>query len=46
MGLGKTLQIISFIHTVFNYDTITNVKTCLVLCPINAGKNNKMDLID
>jgi transcriptional regulator ATRX len=46
MGLGKTLQIISFIHTVFNYDTITNVKTCLVLCPINAGKNNKIDLID
>jgi transcriptional regulator ATRX len=38
MGLGKTLQIISFIHTVFNYDKITNVKTCLVLCPINAGK--------
>ena len=38
MGLGKTLQVISFIHTALNYDTITNVKTCLVLCPINAGK--------
>ncbi len=38
MGLGKTLQVISFIHTIFNYDKITNVRTCLVLCPINAGK--------
>ncbi|CAF5100544.1 unnamed protein product, partial [Rotaria sp. Silwood1] len=37
MGLGKTLQVISFIHTIFNYDKITNVRTCLVLCPINAG---------
>jgi len=40
MGLGKTLQVITFIHTVFNYQKITNVKTCLVLCPINAGKKN------
>ncbi|CAF3911208.1 unnamed protein product [Adineta steineri] len=39
MGLGKTLQIISFLHTVFNYDKITKVKTCLVLCPINAALN-------
>ncbi len=38
MGLGKTLQVISFIHTIFNYNNLTNVKTCLVLCPINAGK--------
>jgi transcriptional regulator ATRX len=41
MGLGKTLQVISFIHTIFNYDKITNVRTCLVLCPINAGKKKK-----
>jgi transcriptional regulator ATRX len=41
MGLGKTLQVISFIHTIFNYDKITNVRTCLVLCPINAGKLKK-----
>lgn len=40
MGLGKTLQVISFLHTVFNYNEITKVKTCLVLCPINAGKNS------
>ncbi|CAF4738111.1 unnamed protein product [Rotaria sp. Silwood1] len=39
MGLGKTLQVISFIHTVFNYDKITKVKTCLILCPINAALN-------
>ncbi|CAF1015945.1 unnamed protein product [Adineta ricciae] len=39
MGLGKTLQVISFIHTMLNYDQITNVKTCLVLCPINAALN-------
>jgi len=39
MGLGKTLQVISFIHTVFNYDKITNIRTCLVLCPINAALN-------
>jgi transcriptional regulator ATRX len=38
MGLGKTLQVISFIHTCFSYDHITKVRTCLVLCPINAGK--------
>ena len=42
MGLGKTLQVISFIHTIFNYEKITNIKTCLVLCPINAGKNRKI----
>jgi transcriptional regulator ATRX len=40
MGLGKTLQVISFIHTIFKYKEITNMKTCLVLCPINAGKTN------
>ena len=45
MGLGKTLQVISFIHTVLNYDKITNVKTCLVLCPINAGKYIRINLI-
>ena len=39
MGLGKTLQVISFIHTILNYDQITKVKTCLVLCPINAALN-------
>ena len=38
MGLGKTLQVISFIHTIFNYSHITKIKTYLVLSPINAGK--------
>jgi len=41
MGLGKTLQVISFLHTIFNYKNITNMNTCLVLCPINAGKKEK-----
>lgn len=45
MGLGKTLQVISFIHTIFNYDKITNVRTCLVLCPINAGKKNQTKIL-
>ncbi len=45
MGLGKTVQVISFIHTIFNYKEITNFKTCLVLCPINAGKENLSSLI-
>ena len=44
MGLGKTLQVISFLHTMFNYDKLTNVRTCLVLCPINAGKPSSIDL--
>ncbi|CAF4335601.1 unnamed protein product [Rotaria sp. Silwood2] len=39
MGLGKTLQVISFIHTVFNYSHITKIKTCLVLSPVNAALN-------
>lgn len=38
MGLGKTLQVISFIHTVFDASQFTKVKTCLVLCPKNAGQ--------
>lgn len=38
MGLGKTLQVISFLHTVLNAEHLTKVRTCLVLCPINAGK--------
>ena len=41
MGLGKTLQVISFIHTVFKYNPITKVKTCLILSPINAGECSK-----
>ena len=40
MGLGKTLQVVSFIHTILNYDQIIKVRTCLVLCPINAGETN------
>ena len=45
MGLGKTMQVISFIHTVFNYETLTKMKTCLVLCPINAGRIVRKDFL-
>lgn len=38
MGLGKTLQVITFLHTIFSYQKFTRVQTALVLCPINAGK--------
>lgn len=41
MGLGKTLQVISFIHTILKYSHLTHVQRCLVLCPINAGKTNQ-----
>ena len=37
MGLGKTLQVISFIHTILKYSHLTQTQTCLVLCPINAA---------
>jgi transcriptional regulator ATRX len=40
MGLGKTLQVIAFLHTILNYKRLTHVETCLVLCPINAGQIN------
>ncbi|CAM4927325.1 unnamed protein product [Rotaria socialis] len=39
MGLGKTLQVISFIHTSFAYNQITKVRTCLILSPVNAALN-------
>ncbi|CAF1001816.1 unnamed protein product, partial [Didymodactylos carnosus] len=39
MGLGKTLQVISFIHTLFKHETLTHVRTCVILCPINAALN-------
>ena len=41
MGLGKTLQVITFLHTVLNAENLTKVRTCLVLCPINAGKSER-----
>ncbi|CAF1053428.1 unnamed protein product [Didymodactylos carnosus] len=35
----KTLQVISFIHTLFKHENLTHIRTCLVLCPINAALN-------
>ncbi|CAF1300923.1 unnamed protein product [Didymodactylos carnosus] len=39
MGLGKTFQVISFIHTLFNNQEITGLRTVLVLCPLNTVFN-------
>ncbi|CAF3746940.1 unnamed protein product [Rotaria socialis] len=39
MGLGKTFQLISFLHTVFKHSDITCTRTCLILCPVNVISN-------
>ncbi|CAF3872676.1 unnamed protein product [Adineta steineri] len=39
MGLGKTFQLISFLHTVFKHSDITRTYTCLILCPVNVISN-------
>lgn len=40
MGLGKTLQTITFIYTVLtNKATKAHLKTALVVCPVNTCKN-------
>ncbi|UJR34129.1 hypothetical protein I4U23_021536 [Adineta vaga] len=39
MGLGKTFQLISFLHTVFKHNDITQTHTCLILCPVNVISN-------
>ena len=47
MGLGKTLQTITFIFTVLtNKATKPHLKTALVVCPVNTCKNwaNEFDL--
>ncbi|XP_074034541.1 uncharacterized protein isoform X3 [Leptinotarsa decemlineata] len=38
MGLGKTLQVITLINTLFNYET-TNTKHVLVVCPLSTVNN-------
>lgn len=32
-GLGKTLQVISLIHTVLKHTDLTHIKRVLILCP-------------
>ncbi|CAF1582131.1 unnamed protein product [Adineta ricciae] len=39
MGLGKTFQLISFLHTIFKHSDVTQTRTCLILCPVNVISN-------
>lgn len=39
MGLGKTLSVITFIHTILSNRKKTKKTSCLVLCPLNTILN-------
>jgi transcriptional regulator ATRX len=40
MGLGKTLQVIAFLHCILSHQTINkHIKTALVICPVNTIRN-------
>ncbi|GFS20517.1 alpha thalassemia/mental retardation syndrome X-linked homolog [Elysia marginata] len=39
MGLGKTLSVISFVHTILSHSKVLNQKTCLVVSPLNTVLN-------
>ncbi|CAG0880380.1 unnamed protein product [Cyprideis torosa] len=39
MGLGKTLQVVTFLHTVLTSDEFPQLRTCLVLAPYNTILN-------
>ena len=43
MGLGKTLSVISFVHTLIANSDITGIKNCLILCPLNTVLNWKAE---
>ncbi|XP_039279743.1 transcriptional regulator ATRX homolog [Nilaparvata lugens] len=39
MGLGKTFQVISLVHTVLSHQDLTKVRTVLVVCPFSTVLN-------
>ncbi|XP_066438170.1 transcriptional regulator ATRX [Eleutherodactylus coqui] len=39
MGLGKTLQVVSFLHAILLNDKMENFTTALVVCPLNTVLN-------
>ncbi|KAK6975334.1 transcriptional regulator ATRX, partial [Biomphalaria glabrata] len=39
MGLGKTLSVIAFVHTILSHQKILKHKTCLVVSPLNTVLN-------
>ncbi|VDP86350.1 unnamed protein product [Echinostoma caproni] len=41
MGLGKTLSVIAFLHTLMSHPDIIRIRTCLVICPVNTLLNWK-----
>ncbi|XP_056648493.1 transcriptional regulator ATRX homolog isoform X1 [Diorhabda sublineata] len=43
MGLGKTLQVISLVHTLIVNSNITKVHKAMVVCPINTVLNWKSE---
>ncbi|XP_063908124.1 transcriptional regulator ATRX homolog isoform X4 [Zophobas morio] len=41
MGLGKTLQVITLIHTLFTHGSLTQTKHVLITCPLSTVTNWK-----
>ncbi|KAH3820866.1 hypothetical protein DPMN_122615, partial [Dreissena polymorpha] len=39
MGLGKTLSVITFVHTMLSNVKLTKMSKCLVVCPLNTCLN-------
>ncbi|KAL4229967.1 hypothetical protein ACF0H5_010356 [Mactra antiquata] len=39
MGLGKTLSVITFVHTMLSNKKLTKMSKCLVVCPLNTVLN-------